>query len=179
MCSPTGIRLVVSIATLYGWILGRADAKAAFLQTRKAQRSVYVKSPRESSMRGTHLWLLLTASYGLVNANAKWQYQSDQVLEELGLTQSVHIPQLFYKIENGKLVFILAKIVDDIICAGIGNSAEIFLNKVNEHFKLGTIDCRKGEHRFFGINVTQHEYYSITTNADDKLNDLMEYNFLE
>lgn len=28
-------------------------------------------------MKGTHIWLLLPAAYGLVKANAKWQSQSD------------------------------------------------------------------------------------------------------
>ena len=52
------------------WTVSKADVKSAFLQTGKAQRDVYVVLPRESHDRA-HYWLLLTAAYGLVNANAK------------------------------------------------------------------------------------------------------------
>ena len=48
-------------------------------------------------MKASHLWLLLTAAYGLVNANAKWHFQSDNLMLVIGLTQSTHVPQLFYK----------------------------------------------------------------------------------
>lgn len=85
-CPPTGLRILESIASLFGWTLYKADVKAAFLQTGLAQRDVYVRPPRESEMKGTHLWLLLTAAYGLVNANAKWQHQADRVMLDIGLT---------------------------------------------------------------------------------------------
>jgi len=70
----------------------KADVKAAFLKTGSAGRDIYVKPPRESGMKSTHLWILLTAVYGLVNANAKWQVQSDRRLFELDLKQRQQVP---------------------------------------------------------------------------------------
>ena len=69
-CPPTELRILESIASLYSWKVYKADVKAAFLQTGEAKRDVYVRPPKESLMKSTHLWLLLTAAYGLVNANA-------------------------------------------------------------------------------------------------------------
>jgi len=77
---PTELRIVESIASLFGWKMYKADVKAAFLQTGSAGRDVYVKPLRESGMKSTHLWLLLTVAYGLVNVNAKWKVQSDKRL---------------------------------------------------------------------------------------------------
>lgn len=44
-CSPTGIRIVESTASLYGWKVTDADFKAAFIQTGDAMGDVYVKPP--------------------------------------------------------------------------------------------------------------------------------------
>ena len=58
-CPPTGLRILESIASLYNWKLYKADVKAAFLQTGEVKTDVlYVRPPKESSMKSTHLWLL-------------------------------------------------------------------------------------------------------------------------
>lgn len=54
-CSPAGLRILESVAYLFGWKVIRVDGKTAFLQTGKAQREVYVIPPAESYMRATHL----------------------------------------------------------------------------------------------------------------------------
>ena len=174
-CSPAGLRIIDSIASLLGWLVTRVDAKTAFLQTGKAQREVFVIPPVESEMRSTHVWLLLAAAYGLVNANAKWQAQSDRRMYEIGLKQCRQIPQLFYMKENGKLVLIAAKVVDDIKLAGTKHHTSRFIEMFNSTFNLGTVVSGPGVIRFFGINVEQAEDYTIKTDADDKLNGLTEY----
>ncbi len=174
-CPPTGLRIVESIASLHAWTLYKADVKAAFLQTGSADRDVYVRPPRESHLKTTHVWLLLTAAYGLVNANAKWQNKSDDVMFQLGLTQSKFIPQLFYKKEGGKLVLIVAKIVDDLKAAGVGNNAKNFLENFHKVFNLGTINHGPGRLRFFGINTVQSKDFTVTTDADDKMEAVSEY----
>lgn len=113
-CPPTGLRMLESVASPFGWTVYKADVEAAFLETDEAQRDVYVLPPRKIQTRATHLWLLLAASYGLVNSNAKWQNQSDTLILENGLSQSKHVSQLFYKKEGVKLVLIVANIVDDL-----------------------------------------------------------------
>ena len=176
-CPPTGLRILESIASLYKWKLHKADVKAAFLQTGQAKRDVYVRPPKESSMKSTHLWLLLTAAYGLVNANAKWQNQSDNVMLDLGLQQSSPIPQLFFKKEGGRLVLLVAKIVDDLKVAGEGNRAELFLEAFDKKFKFGNVNHGPGKLRFFGINTIQNTDHTIETDADDKMEAVVEYPF--
>lgn len=163
-----------SIASLFGWKLIKADAKSAFLQTGPAGRDVYVLPPRESMQRATHVWLLLTAAYGLVNANAKWQMKSDECFFELGLLQCQQIPQLFYMHEDGELVLLVAKVVDDIKAAGKGDRAEQFIKQSHKKFELGTVSHGPGKLRFFGINTEQHEDLTVSTDADDKLKSLVE-----
>ena len=174
-CPPTGLRIVESIASLKGWKIKKADVKAAFLQTGAATRDVYVKPPRECGMKSTHMWLLLTAAHGLVNANAKWQVQSDELLFDLGLKQCQQVQQLFYRRKNGELVLIVAKIVDDIKVSGEVDFVVQFMKRFNSKFKFGTVASGPGRMRFFGINIEQAEDFTIHTEADEKLNALTEF----
>lgn len=91
MRSPVGIRIVLTTAATRRWPLIKADVKSAFLQTGKAERHVYVRSPRESRDK-RHYWLLLAAAYGLVNANAKFQVQADELITSIGLSHMAVVP---------------------------------------------------------------------------------------
>ena len=68
--SPTGIRILTSIATMMQWLISKIDFVSAFLQTGDARRDVSVIAPRECRKRSFN-WLLLTSAYGLAKANAK------------------------------------------------------------------------------------------------------------
>lgn len=71
ICSPTALRILESIASVYSRKIYKSDVKGTFVQTGEAHGQVFVKPPQESNMRKTHLCLLLTDAYGLVHANAK------------------------------------------------------------------------------------------------------------
>ncbi len=174
MCSPVGVRVVYVVATIYGWIVIRIDGKTAFLQTGRASRNVYVIPPRESFCKD-ELWLLLTAVYGLINSNAKWQVQSDELMCQLGLVQLTLIPQLFIKLDNGRLTMIAAKVVDDIILTGEESVTSKFIDDFNAKFKLGTIIRGPGKLRFFGLQVVQEKDLSICVDGNEKLNKIEPY----
>lgn len=53
MCPPTGIRIILSIATLKAWKLYKADVKLAFVQNWSAQREVYVILSRKRLSKHT------------------------------------------------------------------------------------------------------------------------------
>ena len=148
ICSPTGVRIVLTFAALFGWKVRRDDALTAFLQTGEAQRAVYVVPPKECRDR-RFLWLLLAAVYGLVNSNAKWQVQSDEAILQIGLVQSKFIPQLFYKIENSRLVLIVAKTFDDLMVSGEPDEADNFGKNFGKRFKLDSSSHGPGRMQFF------------------------------
>lgn len=127
--------------------------KAALLQTGSAQQDVYVIPPHESSDRD-HYWLLLSVAYGLVNSNVKWQHQSDAILVELGLPQVTVMPELFYRMVDGKIAMVVAKIVDDLFVTGIDDSVTAFIKTFNSCFKLGTIASGPGRLHFYRMNIT-------------------------
>lgn len=51
---------------------------------------------------------------------------------DLGLTQSKYVPQPFFKKKNGKLLLVVAKIVDDLKVAGVEYNAKLFLDEFNK-----------------------------------------------
>ena len=89
-CAPTGIRIFLSISTIKKWPLSKIKFTSAFLQTGAAKCDVYVVPPREFRCKSFYL-LLLTSSYGLVDANAKWQEQCDLLFLNAIITFSSHI----------------------------------------------------------------------------------------
>lgn len=44
-CPPVGIRILLSLASVFKWCLAKVDFTSAFLQTGKAERDVYVVPP--------------------------------------------------------------------------------------------------------------------------------------
>lgn len=88
------------------------DVQLAFFQTCQAAKYVYVAPPRESCIRGPSIGPVRTTSYVLVNANAKWQMYSDELLRKLGFTPTPLVPQLIILQEEGPVVGTLPKIVD-------------------------------------------------------------------
>lgn len=81
-CPPLGIRMLYSLSVIHSWYLTKLDVKNVFLQSGPATRDVYVILPSESEHEG-FVWLLTVATYGLVNANAKWQKHSDDTFLDL------------------------------------------------------------------------------------------------
>lgn len=101
--------------------------------------------------------------------------ESDNLFFHLGLAQCEQVPQLLYKHEKGELVLIAAKIVEDIKVAGKSNNAQQSLDNLKKKFKLGSVANGPGKSRFFGINATQEEDMTSSTDADDKPDSLSEY----
>ena len=90
----------MSLCVIHPWFLSKIDVKSAFLQSGKAERDVYVTRPSECNEK-IFIWLLDVAAYGLLNANAKCQRNSDETLLDMGLHALGHIPQVFFsKAEN-------------------------------------------------------------------------------
>lgn len=138
LCSLTGIRLVLSCASLYKGNVTGADAKTAFLQTDTAQRDVYGKLPKEAMVK-SHYSLFLSATYALVNSNARWQSQPDDLLPLPFLQQLAVILHLFYRKQEGRLVLLIPNIVDDLLIMGENLFIQCFLADFNKRSNRGTV----------------------------------------
>lgn len=125
-----------------------------FFQTGQAARDVYVILPWEIDDLGNSLWLLLTAAYGLVNSNSKFQAQSDDMLLDLGFGKFPLVPQLFFIMDNSRFIVILSKLVDDLLLSGISFLTYTFPKHINDLFRL---------------ELSQTDLVLFTTSASTKL----------
>lgn len=76
--------------------------------------------------------------------------------------------------EAGNLVMVVAKIVGDLKAAGIGSRTKDFLDAFDSCFKLAMINNGPGKLRFFGINTPQDNEFTISTDANGKLEAIIE-----
>lgn len=112
LCSTVGMRIFQSTATLRRGRLTNFDVKTGFIDTGQAERDVYGIPPREPADKGRCVLLLSTASYGLINAIAKWEVLSDSILTDMGFCQAPVILPLLALMQNEVLVAIIAKFVE-------------------------------------------------------------------
>lgn len=130
---------------------------------------MYVKSPKDFDDRYVFLWLFLTESFDLVNVNAKFRVQSDNLLFDLVFCCVIDTPQLFYVQRNKQPVVLVAKIVGGILVMVENNIADNMLNSFDETFKLKNVVHRPGTLQNVGFNTIQHKDFSCATDGDDKL----------
>ncbi len=149
-CSPLAFRVFLSVCSLRKMFISKVDVKSAFVQMGPAERDVYMRPPASDKSRYT-LWKLNVAAYGLVIANAKWQDQSDSLLQECGHCQLAYLPQLFYSEENGCVPLIVINLVDDLLIGGEQNRRSELIEKVRSRFDVGTVSHTPGSLMFYGI----------------------------
>lgn len=121
------------------------------------------------------LWILKAAAYGFVNANTKWQTQSDNLVISLGLHRVPDVPQLLFIKKDGKLVLPVVKIVDDLLLARTNIIVHDFISSFDSKLKFGTVKHGPVHLRFFGLNILQHYERAIKVNANDKLRAIEQY----
>ena len=121
------------------------------------------------------VWLLTVATYGLVIANSKWQIYSDQTFFDLGLRNTIFVPQLFYAEKQQQLELFVVKVSDDILVAGNDEVKRMFIDKRAKKYELGTITHLPGTCLFFGLQLLQEINYTIRINADHKLRKIEPY----
>lgn len=129
-------------------------------------------------MKIAHTWLVTNTVYGLVNANAKWQNYSDQVLKWIlqpSLRKCRQVPRLFCLRRADQLVIVVAKLIDNIKAAGVENTAMKIIEVFHEWLKPGSISSRPENMHFFRIDTCQDADMNNKTEASDNLDALTEY----
>lgn len=93
-CSMIGIRILIFVTVMFGWILVEIDFTTAFLQIGRALWDV--KVPPCKSRNQIFYCLLLPAAYGLVNANTKLQMLSNESLRVVEFVPLFILAQHFF-----------------------------------------------------------------------------------
>ena len=153
MQKPT-LRLLLTLATLFGWIIKAVDVSSAFLQGNKLDREVFVRPPVEAQENGK-LWKLIKCLYGLRDASRKWYLKIENRLLTLGFKKSKYDPGFFYLIHGGKLIGMIGIHVDDFLQAGSEYFNKHVMPEVLSAFKIGKSENK--EFMYTGFSIKQDD----------------------
>jgi hypothetical protein len=95
----TSIRIIISLAVVFGWKLHQMDVKTAFLNG-EVEQKVYIEQPEGFVIhdKRSHVCKLKKALYGLKQAPRAWYGRIDSFLQSLGFSKSIADPNLYIKI---------------------------------------------------------------------------------
>lgn len=114
------VRLLLSLAALFGFRIWSQDVSQAFLQSaEKLSRDIYIKPSKEFRLDQDALLKLLKPLYGLCDSGDYWYSTfSSHLRNDLGMTPTISDAALFFKCIDAQLRGIIGTYVDDTISAG-------------------------------------------------------------
>ena len=131
--------------------LRSVDIRAAFLQSDKLKRDVFVRLPKDIAEEG-FIWKLQKPLYGLTDAGRRFWLRVKNILEENGYKRVTGDEAYYFKYENGKLVGQLLLHVDDFMIAGEAK----FVDETTKMFEktLTVSKVEDNRFRFCGVDVS-------------------------
>ncbi|CAE7232206.1 RE1 [Symbiodinium sp. CCMP2456] len=161
-----GVMFVTQVIASKGWRLGFLDFTQAFHSGDPIARELYAEQPPEGvpGMKKGDLLKLLKTCYGLLDGPMAWfRHLKRVLLEELGYTQSLADPCIYFLHDNerkgwDRLRGIVSVATDDLLHGG-DDEHESRMQKLNERYKLGKFQYGAG--RFTGKQFTPQDDGSI------------------
>lgn len=112
--NATAIRILLALATMFGWKRYQVDIVTAFLYA-LLQEEVYAKPPLPIKLPAGHVWRLKRALYGLVQSPRAWFFRLKEEMVRLGFRQSLYEPCIY--IHTTRKI-IISVVVDDLSIYG-------------------------------------------------------------
>ena len=133
------IRMLLSLATFLHLTLASLDISAAYLQAGALGGDIYMRPLKGWTSFTDEIWKLIKPAYGLVESGRLWQMCIERWFQDYGLVPIPGIPQLFVlRCTKTKCVLLLvAKVVDDLLMAGIDSALNKFRAAITKRFKVG------------------------------------------
>lgn len=121
--SQQSIRLLIAIATIFGFEIWSEDMTQAYLQgAERILRKVYIKGKPEFQLEDYELLEVLRPLYGLADAGDYWHAKFLRHLKkDLGMTTTASDLSFHFKRVQNELHGMIATHVDDTLCAGNRN----------------------------------------------------------
>jgi hypothetical protein len=148
----SSIRIIISLAAVFGWKLHQMDVKTAFLNG-EVEEEVYIEQPEGFIIHNkrSHVCKLKKALYGLKQAPRAWYGRIDSFLQSLGFSKSIADPNLYIKIiQNHPVLLVLY--VDDLFLTGEEDLIAQTKRELSEEFEMKDLGLM---HYFLGLEVWQ------------------------
>lgn len=148
------VRLFLSLAAKFNWLVYQFDVKSAFLNG-DLEEEVYVMQPDGFIISGKEkmVYKLRKALYGLKQAPRAWYNKINSYFQQHGFERSRNEPTLYLKKEGTNDFIVVCLYVDDIIYMGSSSSmiAE-FKDSMMKSFEMTDLGLL---HYFLGLEVYQ------------------------
>lgn len=87
----------------------------------------------------SEICIILTAVYGLLNFNRKWQDKYEILPGRPGLIQIYVVPQLFYEMGHNHLLIFASNISNDHVFNGLKSNDKRFPSDFHSKFSVSTV----------------------------------------
>ena len=155
-----GIRLLLSLAAFLHMPLSSVDVRMAYLQARPLDREIFMIPPKGCAENGV-FWKLIRPAYGITEAGRLWQRTINDFLSSYGFESIREIPDFFVLRRDGKIVILLAKLVDDCLLAGTAEETQKFYSAFSSKFSVGSLVAAENGMRFAGLDISQKADFSV------------------
>jgi hypothetical protein len=148
----SSIKIIISLAAVFGWKLHQMDVKTAFLNG-EVEQEVYIEQPEGFIIhdKRSHVCKLKKALYGLKQAPRAWYGRIDSFLQSLGFSKSIADPNLYIKIiQNHPVLLVLY--VDDLFLTREETLIAQTKRELSEEFEMKDLGLM---HYFLGLEVWQ------------------------
>jgi len=167
--SKTNIRLLLMMASYKKWKITAMDVEAAFLQTEKAERDIFVYPPAEAGLPAGKIWRLLKPVYGTRDAARAFYSNLSKELEKLGCRRLDTDLATYVWYDKGEVAGMAATHVDDILAAGSDKFTKRVLEPIKKVFTFG--DDKEDTFKYTGVEFDLMED-GYRVNANQALKDL-------
>uniref|UniRef100_A0A2A4JV98 Uncharacterized protein n=1 Tax=Heliothis virescens TaxID=7102 RepID=A0A2A4JV98_HELVI len=133
----TSIRYLFALAVKYNLYVEQMDAVTAFLQG-DIDTEIYMNQP-PSYEHGQEVCKLNKSIYGLKQASRQWNLKLTSVLKNIGLKSSSVDPCVYYKKEDGSIVYILIYVDDLLIFYNNKEKGEEIKQQLKSKFNMKSL----------------------------------------
>ena len=141
------------------------DISAAFLQSERLERKVFIQLPKNIEENRSFVYKLNKPLYGLTDAGRQFWLRVRKILKEDGFKTLIGDGCYYQKYDKeGKLIGMLLMHVDDFIY----NGSDVFVKQVEKLFKkeLAVSKVQKNQFRFCGLDMKQEEEKIVVSMED-------------
>jgi len=132
------------------------DIKAAFLQSERFEREVYLVPPIEAGCNDNVLWKLEKCVYGLNDAARKWYLTVKTFLLKMGCNEVKTDPAAFYWYYEGELCGMFLMHVDDFLWGGTERFENVVITQIRNNFQVR--EQSNTTFKYIGLDIVQNEY---------------------
>jgi len=167
----TSARLFYAVAAAENLLVFGADVSNAFADAPPPKQGFFIRPDRAFNewwvrhkklppIPPGHVIPILSAMQGHPESPRLWEKHADGILQDIGLTPTIHEPCLYSGIINGQRVLFMQQVDDFAIAAPDAKTSDILMDMIDGRLKIPITIKRQGYLDMYNeIDILQARYY--------------------